>query len=165
MVGPKQITSPAMSTQVIQVMLSRLTYRLHGYKELLPMTQQSFHHYQQELNTNEAMFVSVNKLKMSYILRRNEYPSQSDWRSSSWTDFDPDTQHEIRWLNTSYPVQPLLIWSDLLFPLTTRLRYKDLLPRMTATTLHCSKSHPHQCWWKLNKIHKELSSKIYLYFV
>ena len=78
MVGPKQITSPAMSTQVIQVMLSRLTYRLHGYKELLPMTQQSFHHYQQELNTNEAMFVSVNKLKMSYILRRNEYPSQSD---------------------------------------------------------------------------------------
>ena len=84
MVGPKQITSPAMSTQVIQVMLSRLTYRLHGYKELLPMTQQSFHHYQQELNTNEAMFASVNKLKMSYILRRNEYPSQSDWRNSSW---------------------------------------------------------------------------------
>ena len=23
--------------------------------------------------------------------------------------FDPDTQHEIRWLNTSYPVQALLI--------------------------------------------------------
>ena len=51
---------------------------------------------------------------------------------------------EIRWLNTSYPVQALLIWSDLLFPLTTRLRYKDLLSRMTATTLLCSRSHPHQ---------------------
>ena len=54
--------------------------------------------------------------------------------ASSRTDFDPDTQPEIRWLNTSY----------LLFPLTTRLRYKDLLPRMTATTLLCSRSHPHQ---------------------
>ena len=73
----KQITSPATSTEAIQVMPPRLTYRLHRYKELLPVTQQSFHHYQQELNTNEAMFVSVNKLKMSYILRRNEYPSQS----------------------------------------------------------------------------------------
>ena len=78
MVGPKQITSPATSTEAIQVMPPRLTYRLHGYKELLPVTQQSFHHYQQELNTNEAMFASVNKLKMLYILRRNEYPSQSD---------------------------------------------------------------------------------------
>ena len=29
--------------------------------------------------------------------------------ASPRTDFDPDTQHEIRWLNTSYPVQPLLI--------------------------------------------------------
>ena len=29
--------------------------------------------------------------------------------ASSRTDFDPDTQHEIRWLNTSYPVQALLI--------------------------------------------------------
>merc|ERR1711888_140586 len=58
MVGPKQITSPAMSTQVIQVMLSRLTYTLHGYKELLPMAQQSFHHYQQELNTNETNIAS-----------------------------------------------------------------------------------------------------------
>ena len=64
--------------------------------------------------------------------------------ASPRTDFDPDTQHEIRWLNTSYPVQALLIWSDLLFPLTTRLRYKDLLPRMTTTTLLCSRSHPHQ---------------------
>ena len=64
-----------VSIEAIQVMPPRLTYRLHGYKELLPVTQQSFHHYQQELNTNEAMFISVNKLKMSYILRRNEYPS------------------------------------------------------------------------------------------
>ena len=33
------ITSPATSTEAIQVMPPRLTYRLHGYKELLPMTQ------------------------------------------------------------------------------------------------------------------------------